>query len=212
MSTRPPQLGPDLVWAEYFAPPRPAPALFLDRDGVIVEEVHYLHRIEQTRLIPGAIDCIRAARAADWHVVVVTNQSGIGRGIFGWADYIQVHDHILADLSAAGAQVDAVIACPHAPGVPAPYGHDDHPARKPNPGMLLEAAAELEIDLARSWIVGDRADDIEAGRNAGLTGGVHVTTGFGPAERPDALAHRTADFQVLTASSIAEVPALISGL
>ncbi len=210
MTDLPTQLDGDLVWAEFFGAARPAPALFLDRDGVIVEEVHYLHEVGKVRFVPGAADTIRWARSRNWHVVVVTNQSGIGRGIFDWSQYRAVHDHILAELNAAEAPVDAVMACPYIPNGAAPYGHPDHPDRKPNPGMLLKAAARLQIDLASSWIVGDRAGDIDAGRRAGLAGGIHVDTGHGPEDRDNALA-LAAEFRVEIAPSIAEVPGVITG-
>ena len=102
-----------------------------------------------------------------------------------------------------------VLACPfHAAGQP-PYRHLDHPFRKPRPGMILRAAEMLGLDLAGSWVVGDRAIDLEAGRAAGLAGGVHVLTGHGAAERGAALELATGEFRTLGAESIAEVPALL---
>ncbi len=204
MSDPPVQVGDDLIWAEAFSAPRRAPALFLDRDGVIVEEVHYLHQAEKAKLIPGAAETIKLARARGLHVVVVTNHSGIGRGLYGWPEFIAVQARMLADLAALGASVDAVLACPFIAGGQPPYGHPDHPARKPNPGMLLAAADMLEIDLAASWIVGDRAGDIEAGRRAGLAGGLHVLTGHGPHDRQAALALGRPGYAVLGEASIDE--------
>ncbi len=158
-------------------------ALFLDRDGVIIEEVPYLHRPEDIRFIPGAAETIAAANRAGLPVVVVTNQSGIGLGLYGWAEFVATQEQILRDLVAAGAVPDMIIACPYHPKGKPPYLHPDHPDRKPRPGMLLRAAERLELDLGRSWIVGDRAIDMEAGRAAGLAGGLHVKTGHGSAER-----------------------------
>lgn len=173
------RIGDDGVWLQVLrtsrtAPPRPA--LFLDRDGVIVEDVGHLSRAEDVRPIPGAGDVIAAANRRAIPVVVVTNQSGIGRGLFGWREFIDVQGRILDGLAAVGAWVDAVLACPHHPGANPPYDHPDHPARKPNPGMLLRAADLMPLDLARSWIVGDRARDIAAGRKAGIEGALYVTT------------------------------------
>ena len=205
MAGLPRQLDDDLIWAEYFAPARPAPALFLDRDGVMVEEVHYLHRAEDVRIIPGTVETIRWARNRGWHVVVVTNQAGIGRGRFTWPDYVAVHEHILALLESADAMVDAILACPFISDGVEPFSHPDHPCRKPNPGMLLKAAAELDIDLANSWIVGDKTADLEAGRNAGLAGGILVATGYGAAER-ERIGHLE---NVLTAASVADVPNIL---
>ena len=171
-------LGSKSVWS-----PAPRAALFLDRDGVIVEEVPYLHRPEDIRFIPGAAETIAAANRAGLPVVVVTNQSGIGLGLYGWAEFAATQEQILRDLGTAGAVPDMVIACPYHPDGKPPYLHPDHPDRKPRPGMLLRAAERLGLDLGRSWIVGDRAADMEAGRAAGLAGGLHVMTGHGSAER-----------------------------
>jgi D-glycero-D-manno-heptose 1,7-bisphosphate phosphatase len=190
---------------------KPRPALFLDRDGCVVVEAHYLHKVEDVDLITGAADLIARANALEIAVVFVTNQAGVGYGYFGWQDFFQVQSEILARLAKQGAHVDGVYACPfHEKGKP-PYDHPDHPARKPNPGMLLSAATELNLDLARSWIVGDRAGDLGAGLNAGLAGGVHVATGHGTreGERDAALTLKTKNFQALAATSIAETAQLI---
>jgi D-glycero-D-manno-heptose 1,7-bisphosphate phosphatase len=185
------------------------PALFLDRDGVLVEETGYLHRAEEVRLIPGATAAVAAAARAGLPVVLITNQAGIGRGYYGWAEFQAVQEKIAADLAAGGGAFDMVLACPfHAAGQP-PYRHPDHPCRKPRPGMILRAAEMLGLDLAGSWVVGDRAIDLEAGRAAGLAGGVHVLTGHGAAERGAALELATGKFRTLGAESIAEVPALL---
>ena len=151
-------IGEDGIWRQLLTRVtgvNPRPALFLDRDGVIVEEVHYLHRIKDMKVMPGAADVIGRANRAGVPVVVVTNQAGIGRGKYGWKEFIAVQDAMLDELASAGAYVNAVFACPHhAEGV-APYDIADHPARKPNPGMLL-AAAELLPTLVRGnayWTV-----------------------------------------------------------
>ena len=205
MTTLPAELDDDLVWAERRSSGRQAPALFLDRDGVIVEEIAYLHEVEKTRLIDGAAEVICAANQMGLHVVMVTNQAGIGRGYYGWSEFRRVQNKILSELAAAEARIDAVLACPHHPEVEPPYRHPSHPDRKPNPGMLLKAAAMLEIELARSWIVGDRAGDLAAGRNAGIAGGFHVLTGFGAEERDAALALDGDGFRVLAAPTIRDV-------
>ena len=139
----------DGVWVEILGTPKAAPALFLDRDGVVVVETHYLHEVEKTELIPGAGETIALANQRGIHVVLVTNQSGVGRGLYGWAEFQAVQDRIMADLAAFGARVDAVCACPYHPEAAAPYDRE-HPDRKPNPGMLLKAARALQIDLAPS--------------------------------------------------------------
>ncbi|MDP6709155.1 MAG: HAD family hydrolase [Alphaproteobacteria bacterium] len=204
---RPAELDADLVWCEHRSPPRPAPALFLDRDGVVVEEVGHLHEVAKTRLIPGAAAVVAEANRRGLHVVLVTNQSGIGRGLYDWDAFRAVQEKILAELAAAS--IDAVLACPHHAEVAPPYRHPDHPDRKPNPGMLLKAAAMLEIELAASWIVGDRAGDIEAGRRAGLAGGLHVATGHGAEERAAARALATSDFRVIEGDSVVDALTLL---
>ena len=181
---------------------RPRPALFLDRDGVIVDEVEYLHRPDNVRLVPGAAAVIAAANRAGVPVVAVTNQSGIGRGLYGWREFAATEARIGDELAAHGARLDMVLACPYHAEGKLPYRHPAHPCRKPRPGMLVRAAARLHLDLAHSWIVGDRAADLEAGRAAGLAGGVHVLTGLGPAERAAARALAAPEFQVRLGDSV----------
>jgi D-glycero-D-manno-heptose 1,7-bisphosphate phosphatase len=202
------------IWCQVFGPAPDAPrrALFLDRDGVVVDEVHYLRRAEDVRLVAGAAEVIAEANRRRIVVVLVTNQAGIGRGIYGWPEFARVQRRIVAELAAAGAKLDAVYACPHHAEGRAPYDHPDHPARKPNPGMLSRAIEALTLDAGASWIVGDRASDLEAGRGADLGGGLHVLTGYGarPGERETALALADDGFQALGAASIADVPSRVS--
>lgn len=203
------------LWEQILVPfeaASPTPALFLDRDGVIVEEVGFLKHPEDVRIIAGAAGIVARANRFGLAVVIVSNQSGIGRGLFDWNDFDRVQARILAAMAANGAVVNGVFACPHHPEAAPPYRHPDHPARKPGPGLLLRAAGRLPIDLARSWIVGDRASDLAAGRNAGLAGGVLVATGFGglATERQAAL-HLAAGsrFRVLLAEAISDVAATL---
>jgi D-glycero-D-manno-heptose 1,7-bisphosphate phosphatase len=190
----------------------PRPALFLDRDGVIVDEVGYLHRPEDVRLIDGAADCIAAANRAGVPVVIVTNQSGIGRGYYGWEDFAATQNHLLAELVRRSAWIDGVLACPFHAEARGAYAVADHPGRKPNPGMLLAAAEALPIDLASSWIVGDTASDLEAGRRAGLAGGIHVTTGNGAAENASISERASLEFTTIAATGIADVTLFLPSL
>ena len=137
---------------------------------MVIDEVHYLRRARDVRLVAGAAKVIAEANRRRVAVVLVTNQAGIGRGIYGWPEFARVQERIVADLAAAGARLDAVYACPHHAEGRAPYDHPDHPARKPNPGMLSRAVEALALDAGASWIVGDRASDLEAGRGAGPMG------------------------------------------
>lgn len=185
---------------------RPRPALFLDRDGTIVEEVGHLRRPEDVSLIEGAAEVIARANTLAVPVIVVTNQSGIGRGLFGWDELLAVEERVEALLADRGARIDAVLACPFHREGREPFRHADHPARKPNPGLLLRAEAELGVELAASWIIGDRAGDVAAGLAAGLAGGMHVWTGWGrePGERDAARGYASGGYRVLEAASIAE--------
>ena len=190
--------------------PSPRGALFLARDGVIVEEVNYLCRIEDVRLLPGAAETIRAANKAGVPVVVVTNQSGVARGRFGWPEFEAVQARMTALLAAEGARLDAVFACGYHETGRGGLGAPDHGWRKPNPGMLLAAAERTGVVLSRSLIVGDRAADLAAGRSAGLRFGVHVATGHGDAqERGAAQDLARDDFEVRLVSGLGEVAHMI---
>jgi D-glycero-D-manno-heptose 1,7-bisphosphate phosphatase len=147
------------------------PALFLDRDGVLNEDLGYPHRVEDLRWMPGAREAVRAANEAGWWVFVVTNQSGVARGLFGLEAVQRFHEAMAAQLAEVGARVDRFYVCPfHAEAAEARWRHPDHPDRKPNPGMLLRAVAEHPVERDRSVLVGDRASDLEAARRAGVRG------------------------------------------
>ena len=188
----------------------PRQALFLDRDGVIVEDPGYLSSPAGLKLIPGAAALIALANRRGIPVVEATNQAGIGRGYYGWREFAQVEAALADALACEGAAIDAVFACPyHRDGVP-PWAHPDHPARKPRPGMLLAAARLLNLDLKCSWIVGDRLADLLAGHSAGLRGGLHVLTGVGASERAAVSQWSPAKFDLLLGNSIADAGALIT--
>jgi D-glycero-D-manno-heptose 1,7-bisphosphate phosphatase len=186
------------------------PALFLDRDGVVVAEVNYLHRIGDIAMLDGAVEAIAACNDAGVPVVMVTNQSGVGRNYYGWADFAAVQAEI--ERLIAPARLDMVLACGYHADAAPPYRREAHGWRKPNPGMLQEAAAALALDLARSWIVGDSAGDIAAGRNAGLAGGIHVLTGHGSRDREAALALAGTGFEVIPEPGIGSVLRLLGRL
>jgi D-glycero-D-manno-heptose 1,7-bisphosphate phosphatase len=188
------------------------PALFLDRDGVVVEEAHYLAKPEDVRIIAGAAAAIAACNRAGIPVVVVTNQSGIGRGLYDWHAFADVEAAITELLVRDGAHLDAVLACAHHADAQPPYDVADHPWRKPQPGMILEAAARMNLDLARSWIVGDKADDLAAGRTAGLAGGVVVATGHGRDHEREALDLARPGFSTASAISLGEAIATLRPL
>jgi D-glycero-D-manno-heptose 1,7-bisphosphate phosphatase len=202
-------LNADGVWCEILTTATPGrPALFLDRDGVVVEEAEYLRRVEDIVMIPRAAETIAAANKRSVAVVLVTNQAGIGRGYYGWDEFQVVQTAILSALAGKGARIDAVYACPHHPKGQGVFAHPNHPARKPNPGMLLQAAADLALDLGKSWLVGDKAIDVEAAKRAGIAGALLVETGYGRSERALASGLATATFEVRYGSSIADAMTL----
>ncbi|MCL0092277.1 D-glycero-beta-D-manno-heptose 1,7-bisphosphate 7-phosphatase [Dehalococcoidia bacterium] len=144
-------------------------AVFLDRDGTIARDVHYCHRVEDFELLPTVAEAIRLLNTNSLKVVVITNQSGIARGYFTEEILAQIHDRMKQELAKDGAWVDAIYYCPHHPD-------DGCECRKPKTGLFLQAARELDIDLSRSFVVGDMPMDIDAGRALGSKT-VLVTTG-----------------------------------
>jgi D-glycero-D-manno-heptose 1,7-bisphosphate phosphatase len=156
------------------ANPGKRPAVFLDRDGTINEEMGYINDLSRFRLLPEAALAIRHLNESQIPVVVVTNQSGAARGYFPATLVDEVHRHMKDLLAQAGARVDAIYTCLHAP-------ENGCYCRKPKPGLLLQAAQDLNLDLSRSYLVGDRYKDIETAANAGVPG-ILVLTGYGLGE------------------------------
>ena len=167
-------IEPPGVWLDVRSTPLPTPraGLFLDRDGVVVADKGFLADPKDVELLPGAAELIAAANRCAVPVAVVTNQSGIARRLFGWAEFADVEREIARLLGLAGARIDAVLACPFHPEFTEHYGAVESHWRKPGPGLVLAAARLLNIEIGKSWLVGDRARDIEAARNAGLAGAI----------------------------------------
>ncbi|MBN9518012.1 D-glycero-beta-D-manno-heptose 1,7-bisphosphate 7-phosphatase [bacterium] len=154
------------------------PAVFLDRDGVLIEDAHYVGSPDRVSLLPGAAEAVAGLNRAGWAVVVVTNQAGVAKGYFTPAAVETVHEFLAEQLAGYGARIDGFYFCPHHPeGEVAAY-RVRCACRKPAPGMIRAAAADLGLDPARSWMVGDRATDLEAGAAAGCRT-VLVRTGYG---------------------------------
>lgn len=147
------------------------PAIFLDRDGTLNVSHGYVNHEARFRLYPFAVDAIRLVRSQDYLAVVITNQSGVGRGLYAESLVGRVHAELNATLEAAGTRLDGLYYCPHDPG-------QGCPCRKPAPGMILQAQHELDIDLERSYMIGDAYSDLRAGWAAGTRTGL-VLTGFG---------------------------------
>ena len=151
------------------ATPPTRPALFLDRDGVLNEDRGYVSRWEDFRWIPGARETVAAFNRAGWLVIVVTNQSGVGRGYYTEDAMHALHARMAQDLAAAGGHIDAFYHAPQHPEAPVEaYRHPDPPLRKPNPGMILQALAEWPIEREASLLIGDKPSDLEAAERAGI--------------------------------------------
>jgi D-glycero-D-manno-heptose 1,7-bisphosphate phosphatase len=143
-------------------------ALFLDRDGVINEEVGYLHAVEDVRWVSGIFELCQTATALEYKLVVVTNQSGIGRGLYTEAQFGELMVWMRAQFAQRSLVLNGVYFCPYHPEHGAGSYRREHEDRKPGPGMLLRAARELRLDLTQSIMVGDRCSDIAAANAAGL--------------------------------------------
>jgi len=164
------------------------PAVFLDRDGTLLEEAGYLDRLERLVFFPYAVDAVRLLNRAGFAIVIVTNQAGVARGIFKEAFVEEAHQHISARLAAGGARIDAFYYCPHHPEAVVEAYRRSCDCRKPQSGLFTRAAAELDLALDRSFVVGDRWHDLEAGQRVGARG-ILVRTGYGKTEASSSGSH-----------------------
>ena len=148
------------------------PAVFLDRDGVLIEERNYLHRGEDVAFLPGVAAALKRLSDAGFKLFIVSNQSGVGRGYFTLADVERVNEHLLGELARAGVRFEKIYIAPEAPGQPSR-------GRKPSPQFLFDARDEFGVDLAQSFMIGDKLIDLECGWNAGVKTSILVRTGYG---------------------------------
>jgi D-glycero-D-manno-heptose 1,7-bisphosphate phosphatase len=156
-------------------------AAFLDRDGVINEDRGYVHRVEDFVLLPAVPEALRRLQEEGYLLIVVTNQSGVARGMYGEEDIARVHARLAELLAPHDVVLDAIYYCPHLPhGSVVDYAVSCE-CRKPGPGLLRQAMRDFAIDAERSFIIGDKPSDLEAGRAAGLGGGCLI----GPVDQPD---------------------------
>ena len=156
-------------------------AIFMDRDGTILDEVGYVNHLDRVRLLPGSAQAVRAVNEFGFQAVVITNQAGVARGYFPESLVDEVHDRLRALLIEGGGRVDGIYYCPHHPDAGTAEYRKDCACRKPKPGMLLRASEEMGIDLGSSFVVGDTIKDVEAGHRVGATT-VMVRTGYGRGE------------------------------
>jgi D-glycero-D-manno-heptose 1,7-bisphosphate phosphatase len=147
-------------------------AVFLDRDGVLIEERNYLHRVEDVAFLPGVAAALKCLSDAGFKLFIVSNQSGVGRGYFTLADVEHVNEHLLGELARAGVRFEKIYIAPEAPGQPSR-------GRKPSPQFLFDARDEFGVDLAQSFMIGDKLIDLECGWNAGVKTSILVRTGYG---------------------------------
>ena len=157
------------------------PAVFLDRDGTLLEDVGYLDRLERLALFPWSVDAVRLLNRAGFRVVIVTNQAGVARGIIEESFVQEAHQFIGRIMTSGAARLDAYYYCPHLVDAPIEAYRKMCDCRKPGAGMLRQAARDLGVDLQRSFAVGDRWHDIQAGHAAGARG-ILVRTGYGRTE------------------------------
>jgi D-glycero-D-manno-heptose 1,7-bisphosphate phosphatase len=206
------RLGSDLLWRDVRVErfPHPVPALFLDRDGVMIEEKNYLAKPEDVELLPGIPELIGAAKKLGMAVVEVTNQAGIGRGYFEWSDFVRVEDRLTNLLAQWGVAIDAVFACPYHPQGSFPYRQADHAWRKPNAGMLFEAAELLNLALNQSVMVGDKELDQLTAKAAKLKYGIHMLTGYGRESESAARAAASQNFPVHVLRSADQAVAILT--
>ena len=153
----------------------------MDRDGTISEEVGYVNHPSRFRLFPYTADAIKLLNESGWLAIVVTNQAGVARGYFSEDVIVQIHEQVERELHNASARLDAIYYCAHHPSVGEPPYRLDCDCRKPKTGLIDRAAADFEIDLERSWMVGDRYGDLELAHNAGLHA-AFVLSGYGRGE------------------------------
>ena len=155
------------------------PAVFIDRDGTISEEVGYVNHPSRFRLFPYSADAIRILNNNDWLAILITNQAGVARGYFSEDVIVSVHDRLKQELH--DERLDAIYYCAHHPSVGEPPYRFDCDCRKPKTGLIDRAAQDFQIDLGASWMVGDRYSDVELARNAGLQS-AFVLSGYGLGE------------------------------
>ena len=154
------------------------PAVFLDRDGTINEQMGYINHLSRFHLLPGVAEAIRVLNGQGLPVVVVTNQSGLARGYFPASLLVEVHAEMNRQLAAAGARIDGLYICPHHPEAKMEQYRQQCTCRKPKTGLLEQAARDMHLDLQRSFMVGDRWSDVRCGAAVGAAT-VLVLTGYG---------------------------------
>lgn len=152
-------------------------AIFVDRDGVVIHnQDEYVRSLQQVKIYPRALQALARAAQAGFKIVMVTNQAGVGKGLYSMETVQEINEHIRCMVEAACGRIDGIYVCPH-------RSDEDCACRKPKPGLLLQAAEALHIDLSRSFMVGDALSDLQAGQAAGVRQSILVLTGRGRGQR-----------------------------
>ena len=147
-------------------------AVFLDRDGTLIHEKHYLHKVEDVEIVPGSAAALKLLQDAGFKLFIVSNQAGVGRGYFTMQDVEKVHAHLRETFARDSVRFDEIYTAPEAPGAPSR-------GRKPSPQFLFDARDHFGVDLSRSYMIGDKLIDLECGWNAGVKQSILVRTGYG---------------------------------
>jgi D-glycero-D-manno-heptose 1,7-bisphosphate phosphatase len=164
------------------------PAVFIDRDGTVNEQMGYINHVSRFVILPGVVEAVRLLNGIGFHAVIVTNQSGVARGYFPLSLVHEIHDFLDASLKKDHVTLDGIFFCPHHPNGSVPEFTKQCNCRKPRTGLIDQACRSLEIDLQNSYAIGDRCDDIEFARRAGVKG-ILVKTGYGLGEIKYLLPH-----------------------
>lgn len=184
------------------------PAVFIDRDGTISEEVGYINHLSRFRLFPYAAAAIRRLNENGWLAIVTTNQAGVARGYFSEDMVRTIHRAMTEELARSDARLDAIYYCAHHPTVGEHPYRVDCDCRKPKPGLISRAASDFDIDLRNSWMVGDRYSDIELARNAGVRS-MFLLSGYGRGEWEHQRANWTAQPDLVAEDLLAAVEAIL---
>jgi D-glycero-D-manno-heptose 1,7-bisphosphate phosphatase len=177
----------ELLETSFMGAPAQSKALFLDRDGVINVDKHYVWRIEDFEFLPGIFELCRTGQALGFIPIVATNQAGIGRGYYTEQDFLTLTEWMLGEFRARGIGIGCVYHCPYHPTEGIGEFRRDSPDRKPNPGMILRAKDDLGLDLSQSVLVGDKDSDIDAGRAAGVGSNIKLLHDAAAQRSPNSL-------------------------
>ena len=201
------QINKQNIWVEKITKKKfvNSPCLFLDRDGVLIDWKNSFMNVKEAKIIHDCEKIIKECNKKNIPIILITNQGGIGLGLHSWKDFLLVQKKLLNTLSKRNVRIDGVIACPHHPYAKGNLKHINHPCRKPNGGMFLIAKKLFGLDLKKSWMIGDKINDLKAAYSKKLKGGILVMTGYGKEEEKKLNQLPKKNFIVKTATSLNKV-------